>query len=245
MKRIITLSLAALLASGASAGAVYQPQNAAVVTKVWTGAQCVNADEIWQQLCEEYGVPCLPLPGCGSQNNTKPETKPEEAPETKPEETPETKPEQTPETKPEETPETQPEETPEQAPETDASLSAYAAEVVRLVNAERAKQGLAALQVDLTVARAAQVRAGELKSLFSHTRPNGTSCFTALKEAGVSYRSAGENIAYGQQTPAAVMNAWMNSEGHRANILNSGFTTIGVGYTVVNGTPYWTQFFTA
>lgn len=123
--------------------------------------------------------------------------------------------------------------------------SSYAAQVVSLVNAERAKQGLPALTVSTKVQQAAQTRAGELKSSFSHTRPSGASCFTALREAGVSYTRAGENIAYGQSTPAAVMQSWLNSSGHRANILSRDFTTIGVGYTVVNGTAYWTQFFTA
>ena len=125
------------------------------------------------------------------------------------------------------------------------SNSSYAAQVVSLVNAERAKNGLPALTVSTKVQQAAQTRAGELKSSFSHTRPSGASCFTALREAGVSYTRAGENIAYGQNTPAAVVQAWLGSPGHRANILSRDFTTIGVGYTVVNGTAYWTQFFTA
>ena len=123
--------------------------------------------------------------------------------------------------------------------------SSYAAQVVSLVNAERAKQGLSALTIDTKVQQAAQTRAGELKTSFAHTRPSGASCFTALTEAGVSYSRAGENIAYGQSTPEAVVQAWMNSSGHRANILSSSFTTIGVGYTVVNGTAYWAQLFTA
>ena len=93
--------------------------------------------------------------------------------------------------------------------------------------------------------QAAQTRAGELQTSFSHTRPSGASCFTALTEAGVSYTRAGENIAYGQSTPEAVVQSWMNSSGHRANLLSSSFTTIGVGYTVVNGTAYWAQLFTA
>ena len=76
--------------------------------------------------------------------------------------------------------------------------------------------------------------------LFAH-RPSGASCFTALTEAGVSYARAGENIAYGQSTPEAVVQSWMSSSGHRANILSSSFTTIGIGCTVVNGTAYWAQ----
>ncbi|MFR4414192.1 MAG: CAP domain-containing protein [Butyricicoccus sp.] len=123
--------------------------------------------------------------------------------------------------------------------------SSYAAQVVSLVNAERARQGLPALTVSTKVQQAAQTRAGELQTSFSHTRPSGASCFTALTEAGVSYARAGENIAYGQSTPEAVVQSWMSSSGHRANILSSSFTTIGIGCTVVNGTAYWAQLFTA
>ncbi|MCQ5128705.1 CAP domain-containing protein [Butyricicoccus faecihominis] len=185
--------------------------------------------------------------------DVKPEEKPDQTPDVKPEEKPDQTPDVKPEEKPDETPDVKPEEKPDQTPDVKPeekpdggqTQGNYAAEVVRLVNAERAKQGLSALKVSTTVQSAAQVRAKEIKQSFSHTRPNGSSCFTALTEAGVSYRGAGENIAYGQSTPAAVMNAWMNSEGHRANIMNGSFTTIGVGYTVINGTPYWTQMFTS
>lgn len=125
-----------------------------------------------------------------------------------------------------------------------SSESRYISEVVRLVNAERAKEGLAALQMDSSLNSAAQVRAKEIVTSFSHTRPNGANCFTALSEAGIKYNGSGENIAYGQKTPAEVVNAWMNSAGHRANIMSSKFTKIGVGCHNSNGTYYWSQFFT-
>lgn len=122
---------------------------------------------------------------------------------------------------------------------------AFIKEVVDLVNAERAKEGLAPLTIDLKVQAAAMVRAKECEQRFSHTRPNGTSFATALKEQGVSYRSSGENIAWGQRSPEEVIKAWMNSSGHRANIMNPNFTTIGVGYYEnANGTDYWCQLFT-
>lgn len=121
-----------------------------------------------------------------------------------------------------------------------SSVSAYAQEVVNLVNAERAKEGLSPLSIDSKVTAAAQVRATEIKTSFSHTRPDGRSCFTALAEAGASYSGAGENIAIGQKTPAEVVTAWMNSPGHRANIMKPSFKYIGVG---VNGTA-WAQLFT-
>lgn len=122
--------------------------------------------------------------------------------------------------------------------------SSYTAQVVSLVNAERAKEGLAPLKADTTLSAAAKVRAQEIVSVFDHTRPNGSSCFTVLKEMGISYRGAGENIAYGQKTPEEVVSAWMKSEGHRANIMNKQFTTIGIGYHTVGGTAYWAQLFT-
>lgn len=166
-----------------------------------------------------------------------------------PSQRPETAPDQTPEQAPdtEQTPEGQPDSTPDQTPEQDNGTAQgdYASQVAALVNAVRAQHGLAALTVDARVQRAAQVRAAETVQSFSHTRPNGSSFSTALTEAGVTYRTAGENIAYGQSTPQAVVDAWMNSSGHRANILSSSYTTIGVGYTVVNGTAYWAQLFTA
>ncbi len=120
----------------------------------------------------------------------------------------------------------------------------FARQVVQLVNEERAKNGLSPLTIHTGAERAAQVRAQEIQSSFSHTRPNGSSFSTALTEAGVSYSRSGENIAYGQRTPAQVMDAWMNSSGHRANILNSSFSQIGVGYVEsASGIGYWTQLF--
>ena len=122
---------------------------------------------------------------------------------------------------------------------------AAASQVVNLVNEERAKAGLSPLTVDRSIEDAAQKRAHEIESSFSHTRPNGSSFSTALTEAGVNYRSSGENIAYGQSSAASVMQGWMNSSGHRANILNGNFTKIGVGhYKSASGVDYWTQLFT-
>ena len=173
----------------------------------------------------------------------------EETPDVEqPEETPDVEQPETPQlpdnSRPEETPDVeQPEQTPEE--DNDTAQGDYASQVVALVNAERAKYGLSALKADSRVQQAAQVRAAETVQSFSHTRPNGSSFSTALTEAGVSYTRSGENIAYGQSTPQQVVNAWMNSSGHRANILNESFTTIGVGYTVVNGIAYWAQLFTA
>ena len=127
----------------------------------------------------------------------------------------------------------------------DESAKSYIEQVVALVNAERAKVNLPALTMSTDLNYAAQIRAVETTQSFSHTRPNGSSFSSVLTENGIPYRRAGENIAWGQKTPEAVVNAWMNSEGHRANILNKNFTSIGVGYYLNGSTPYWVQLFTS
>ncbi len=134
-----------------------------------------------------------------------------------------------------------PDEKPDETPTVSGTLSE---KVIALVNSYRAQNGLSAVTYDAALAKAANVRAKELVSSFSHTRPNGTRCFTAFDEAGVSYRGAGENIAMGQSSAEEVMNDWMNSEGHRANILNASFTKIAVGvYEGSDGRLYWAQEF--
>ena len=125
-----------------------------------------------------------------------------------------------------------------------SSNQSYAEQVVKLVNQERAKAGLQPLSINRSVEAAALVRAKETEKSFSHTRPDGRNFSTALTEKGVSYRTSGENIAWGQRTPEQVMNGWMNSSGHRANILSSKYTSIGVGYfRASSGKTYWTQLF--
>lgn len=128
-------------------------------------------------------------------------------------------------------------------PELSSSVRAYEQEVVRLVNVERAKYGLSALTEDWELSRVARYKSQDMrdKGYFSHTSPTYGSPFEMMKAFGISYRTAGENIAMGQSTPAAVVRAWMNSSGHRANILSQSFTKIGVGY-VASGN-YWTQMF--
>ena len=130
-------------------------------------------------------------------------------------------------------------------PDTDTENASFVRQVVNLVNQERAKAGLSPVTADTSIQAAAQVRAKEIEKSFSHTRPDGSSFSTALTQQGVTYRGSGENIAWGQKTPEQVMNGWMNSDGHRANILNKNFTKIGVGYHQnASGTNYWTQLFT-
>lgn len=125
-------------------------------------------------------------------------------------------------------------------------MDSYAEQVLTIVNERRAEQGLAPLTMNYTLVSAAKVRAAEITQSFSHTRPNGTSCFTAFSEAGVSYWGAGENIAGGQGSPESVMNDWMNSEGHRENIMKPEFTQIGIACYYDPNSPYkynWVQCF--
>lgn len=124
------------------------------------------------------------------------------------------------------------------------SLQDYANEVVVLVNQERAKQGLNALEAVPVLNQAAEKRSQELITTFSHTRPDGSDCSTVLNEYGVTWRASGENIAYGYNSPEDVMTGWMNSSGHRANILNANFDSIGIGVVSEHGVLYWTQVFT-
>ena len=122
----------------------------------------------------------------------------------------------------------------------------YARQVLELVNKERAAQGLETLTLDTSLCEAAAARAKEITELFSHTRPNGQTCFTILKEYDISYRAVGENIAAGQSTQENVMQSWMNSEGHRANILSASYNKLGVGYVKSSSGygNYWVQIFT-
>ncbi|MEJ9112912.1 CAP domain-containing protein [Bacillus paramobilis] len=132
----------------------------------------------------------------------------------------------------------------EQKPAEEAkSLSEFEQRVVELTNAERAKQGLPALKIDTELSKVARVKSEDMQknNYFDHNSPTYGSPFDMMKKFGISYTSAGENIAQGQRTPEEVVQAWMNSAGHRANILNNGFTHIGVGY--VESGNYWTQQF--
>ena len=124
-----------------------------------------------------------------------------------------------------------------------SSVIKFEGEVVRLINEIRVNNGLKPLTEDWQLSRVARYKAQDMKDLgyFSHTSPTYGSPFEMMKSFGISYRTAGENIAKGYPTPKAVVDAWMNSPGHRANILNSSYTHIGVGY-VASGN-YWTQMF--
>jgi uncharacterized YkwD family protein/spore coat assembly protein SafA len=125
-------------------------------------------------------------------------------------------------------------------------IKSIESEVIALTNKERAKNGLPALKADWELSRVARYKSVDMrdKNYFSHTSPTYGSPFTMMKNFGITYRTAAENIAQGQTTAQAVVTAWMNSPGHRANILNKSMTHIGVGYAKGgSGRHYWTQMF--
>ncbi len=124
------------------------------------------------------------------------------------------------------------------ATNTGGAVAEYNRRVLELVNEERAAEGLAPLSYRSDLQPYADIRAEEIIKSFSHTRPNGTSCFTVLTDAGVHYRGLGENIAYGYRTPEDVVEGWMNSSGHRANILGD-FNGLVVGFNDY----HWVQLF--
>ncbi|HFL2522813.1 TPA: CAP domain-containing protein [Clostridioides difficile] len=129
---------------------------------------------------------------------------------------------------------------------TSESFSAYQKEVVDLVNIERAKAGLNPLTLDSSISNVATKKSQDMidNNYFSHNSPTYGSPFDMLKKFGISYKTAGENIAMGQKTPKEVVNSWMNSEGHRKNIMNPNFSKIGVGVAQKSGgSIYWTQIF--
>ena len=134
----------------------------------------------------------------------------------------------------------------QQATSQNSQLNAFEQEVVNLTNQERAKNGLAPLKANVELSIVARTKSQDMinKNYFDHQSPTYGSPFDMMKNFGISYRTAGENIAKGQRTAQQVVNGWMNSEGHRKNILNANYTEIGVGYaTSANGTPHWTQMF--
>ena len=124
-----------------------------------------------------------------------------------------------------------------------AQVSSVIQQVVDLTNAERAKEGLAPLQIDSALTKSAQLKSQDMKdnNYFSHTSPTYGSPFDQMKSLGINYKSAAENIAMGQRSAEEVVQGWMNSAGHRANIMNGSYTHIGVGLS--DSGYYWTQQF--
>ena len=132
---------------------------------------------------------------------------------------------------------------PDEEQTTGGVISAYEAEVIRLVNEIRRQKGLGELTASAELSQVARLKSQDMhdKGYFDHNSPTYGSAFDMLRSFGISYGTAGENIAYGYSTPQAVVDAWMNSSGHRANILNASYTQIGVGH--VQDGNYCTQIF--
>lgn len=130
-----------------------------------------------------------------------------------------------------------------QIPQLESTVSSYESEVIRLVNEIRQQNGLRPLAANWELSRVARYKSQDMRDngYFSHNSPTYGTPFQMLSAFGLSYRTAGENIAKGYASPQAVVNGWMNSSGHRANSLNASYTQIGVGY--VSGGNYWTQLF--
>ena len=116
-------------------------------------------------------------------------------------------------------------------------------EVYEITNNYRSLVGVSSLTLDSSLVEAASIRAKELSDSFSHTRPNGSSCFTVLSELGISYGTAGENIAAGYSSSQSVMEGWRFSSGHYQNIISSKFKKIGIGVNIINNQYYWVQIF--
>lgn len=125
-------------------------------------------------------------------------------------------------------------------------VKALEQQVIDLVNRQRSSNGLPLVKANWELCRVARYKSQDMinKNYFSHTSPTYGSPFAMMESFGIRFSAAGENIAYGQRTPQEVMNAWMNSPGHRANILGANYNQIGVGVAKAsNGTLYWTQEF--
>ena len=211
MKKVtVCAMIAAMTVTGAAALPVQAATNAGNSANcngkgyyVFTGGKVSDLENIKSRLDELCGqlngnTATITFPGCN-------------LPENKPETTPPSEDTNTPESKPETTPPSEDANTPENKPEADKELT-FAEQVVELVNQERTKAGLNAVTLDQNIASAALVRAKEIETSFSHTRPNGSKFSTALTEQGVTFKGAGENIAWGQKSPEAVMQAHLYSD---------------------------------
>ena len=235
MKKINRIVCSTLAAAAIATSAVI-PAAAAKEGPAVTKNRSEKHTQILIQLQEQFGcrnwlwdLICGNRPG-GSAPDTSPDEKPE-------------LPDQIPDAPAPELPESS---IPDHKPDVDvpsSAVHAYEKKVVDLVNAQRAKNGLSPLTISEDLCVKARIKSRDMatNNYFSHNSPTYGSPFDMMKALGISYRSAGENIAMGYATPEAVVTAWMNSQGHRENILSTKYTSIGVGYIADGG--YWTQWF--
>lgn len=211
--------------------------------------------EVLERLCNK----AVPTKAPTAKPTKVPTAKPTKTPTAKPTKTPTATPTKAPTAKPTKaptvtptkaptvTPTKAPTATPTKAPTQGATGNtayAYGLRITELVNEHRAEAGLQPVEYSAALSEAAQVRAKEIQQSFAHTRPDGRYFSSVLKDFGISYRTCGENIAWGQKSPEEVVTAWMNSPGHRANILNANYTKLGVGCERNGNVNYFTQLFT-
>ncbi|MEK3886120.1 CAP domain-containing protein [Bacillus sp. FSL K6-3431] len=265
-KMIFTTAAAVAIMAAPFAGKADAAQVEPIKAKVVFQYNTVNLsdhEDLLNQICKKYNIKWnmkdlnLAQPKPTPEKQEKPVAQPKPTPEKQ--EKPVAQPKPTPEkqekpvTQPKPTPVqpekpvAQPKPTPEKqekpAEQTTSQLSAFEQQVFDLTNQERTKNGLAPLKIDLELSKVAREKSRDMSAnnYFDHNSPTYGSPFDMMKKFGITYRSAGENIAMGQRTPQEVVTGWMNSSGHRANILSQDFTHIGVGHDA-NGN-YWTQQF--
>ncbi|MBH5319178.1 SCP-like extracellular [Paenibacillus sp. GSMTC-2017] len=244
----IRIGVASLLAATMIGSGIAAPKaEAATITKSYIKVHAFYMNhQSLNEIAQKYGIDLskfnvtIKWPSTGGGINPTPKPTPVPTPKPTPVPTPKPTPVPTPKPTPVPTPKPTPVPTPKPTPVPETGTMQN--QVVTLVNQERAKAGLPALQTDALLNKVATEKARDMdvNNYFSHTSPTYGSPFDMMRTFGVKYNSAGENIASGQRTAAQVMNDWMNSPGHKANIMNKSFTKIGVGY--VNGE--WVQMFT-
>ncbi|MBM7703131.1 CAP domain-containing protein [Metabacillus iocasae] len=242
MKKLSVIAAGAVLATtmfgGANASASSNEQQPTTYKKVVHAYNCQFDQAYLENLIKKYNLQVKPV----IQPSAKPAAEPAK-PQAQAQTTAQTQKESAAQPAPAQKPATN---TTKNTQAAASSVSEYEKKVVELVNQERQKAGLAPLQLDTKLSDVAREKSRDMmnKGYFDHQSPTYGSPFDMMKQFGISYKAAGENIAKGQRTPEEVMNGWMNSSGHRANILSNNFTHIGVGYVKAsNGTTYWTQMF--
>jgi len=244
---VLTMLLTATIISPASAaqGAFDMPNPD--FNSIWNLVQTMIKEQEAAQTANDQ-ITKEPAPDADVNIPDEPAPEPVPVPEQKPEPAPAPTPTPAPapEPAPAPAPVLQPEPAP--APNTEFEFTEYELRVLELVNIERQKEGLQPLKLDVALTKAARAKAKDMvdNRYFSHTSPTWGSFGEQLRHFGIQYRNAGENIASGQRTPEAVVRAWMNSSGHRANIMNAKFNKMGLGYAYTsqgNYHHYWAQWF--
>lgn len=248
-KQIKTLVAAGLITIVSASGVITSfadSNNTCKVSKPKAQLVCINSNGKVYTFKSNCNINKPALPGDINDNNTvTPDVKPDDTTDNKPALPGDVNDNNTvkPDTNPDDSNNTT---KPNSKPEIDNSFSANQQQVLDLVNKERSKVGARPLVLNKELSNVATTKSQDMinKNYFDHNSPTYGSPFDMMKKFGISYRTAGENIAMGQKSPTEVMNSWMNSDGHRKNILNPDYTELGVGIAKAsNGQLYWTQMF--